>query len=91
MEAEGLSAPLFSGAEKRNPFKPGPGLVSGVSTLLSRSPEGPGHLAVGRLEPGLRQAWLGGQAGGLSRSCHHSASRARILDGYLCRRQAGDE
>lgn len=29
---------LFSGAEKRNPFKLGPGLVSGWRALLSLSP-----------------------------------------------------
>lgn len=30
--------PLFSGAEKRNPFKLGLGLVSGLRAFLSRSP-----------------------------------------------------
>lgn len=39
--------PAFSGAEKRNPFKLDLGLVLGMKALLSCSPEGPGHLAVG--------------------------------------------
>lgn len=59
-EAEGENFPPpnpFSGAEKRNPFKLGLGLVSGVRALLSGSPEEPGR-------PAAETARLGRWAGG---------------------------